>query len=251
MKKAILSFLSASLLIASISAQTKWQPRNTEYFHNQPPIVTPGDGTKPPSDATILFDGSNLSAWELATPEMVNGKEIYKSATWEVKDGFFTVGKGSIRTKECFGSCQLHIEWRSPEKVVGDGQGRGNSGIFLQSLYEIQVLDNYNNKTYSNGQAASIYKQTPPLANACRKPGEWQVYDILFTAPEFNHKGEVVKPAYVTVIHNGVLVQNHTELKGTTEYIGLPQYNAHGLLPIVLQDHGNPVSYRNIWIRNL
>jgi hypothetical protein len=160
-------------------------------------------------------------------------------------------GAGDIRTKQAFGDCQLHIEWRAPVEVIGDSQGRGNSGIFLQSTYEVQVLDSYNNRTYSNGQAASIYKQHMPLVNACRPPGEWQTYDIIYEAPIFHDDGTLARPAFITVIHNGVLVQNHVMLKGHTPYIGLPKYTAHGKLPIRLQDHGNPVSFRNIWIREL
>lgn len=252
--KRISSLLAlAAIVLSSAHAQRKWEPRNTEYHHNQPTLITPGEGTKPPSDAIVLFDGSDLSKWESTRVDTVNGKVVNKPAAWEVKDGCFTVvkGTGDIRTKEVFGSCQLHIEWRSPQVVKGTGQGRGNSGIFFQSIYELQVLDCYDNKTYSNGQAGSIYKQTPPLANACKKPTEWQVYDVIYTAPVFNYKGEVVSPAYITVIHNGVLIQNHTEIKGNTPYVGLPNYEPHGLLPLSLQDHGDLVSFRNIWIRNL
>jgi len=171
-----------------------------------------------------------------------------------VKDGSMTVqkGTGNIKTKQGFGSCQLHIEWRTPSAIEGEGQGRGNSGIFLMGLYELQVLDSYNNKTYSNGQAGSIYKQHIPLVNACLKPGEWQEYDIIFTAPQFKEDGSLSSPAKFTVIQNGVLVQNNVELKGPTTYIGQPTYVAYpGKLPLSLQDHGNPTSFRNIWIREL
>jgi hypothetical protein len=160
-------------------------------------------------------------------------------------------GAGNIVTKRSFGDCQLHIEFRTPAVVVGEGQGRGNSGIFLQSRYEVQVLDNYNNRTYSNGQAGSIYKQHIPLVNACRPPGEWQTYDIIYTAPRFNADGIRIAPGRVTVIQNGVLVQNNVEIRGTTEYDTMPKNFAHGKAPLELQDHGNPVSYRNIWIRDL
>ena len=224
-----------------------WKPEHTEYWNNQPPVVTPGEAVKPPSDAIVLFDGKDLSAWE-----STDGSE----AKWKVENGYFTVvpRTGTIRTKRMFGSCQLHIEWRSPAQVDPNktGQGRGNSGIFLQSRYELQVLDGYNNPTYSNGGAGSIYKQTPPMVNACRKPGEWQVYDIIYTAPEFcGTKNELISPARITVIHNGVLIHNNTIIKGDTPFTGLPKYVPHGRLPIKLQDHGNLVSYRNIWIRDL
>ena len=161
-------------------------------------------------------------------------------------------GTGNIQTKEGYGDCQLHIEWRTPAEVKGEGQGRGNSGIFFMGRYELQVLDNYNNKTYVNGQAASIYKQLPPLVNACRPPGEWQTYDIIFTAPRFYENGGVKSQARITVLHNGVLVQNDGALLGGTQYIGVSNYEKHGdKEPIVLQDHGNPTAFRNIWIRPL
>lgn len=220
-------------------------PRFTEVWGPVPALVTPGQGTKPPSDAYILFDGTNLSEW-------VNDKG--ENPGWEVKDGAMTVvpKAGGIRTRMAFGDCQLHIEWRTPAKVTGDGQGRGNSGVFLMGRYEIQVLDSYNNRTYANGQAASVYKDSAPMVNATLAPGEWQTYDIVFTAPRFSPDGDLLKPAYVTVFHNGIVVQNHTEIKGTTDYIGIHSYKPHaGRLPISLQDHGNPVSFRNIWIRDL
>ncbi|MGB3617868.1 MAG: DUF1080 domain-containing protein, partial [Catalinimonas sp.] len=157
-----------------------------------------------------------------------------------------------IRTKEAFGDCQLHVEWRAPTVVKGEGQGRGNSGVFLMGRYEIQVLDSYQNRTYANGQAASVYKQHPPLVNAARPPGQWQTYDIIFTAPRFNAEGRCVTPAHVTVLHNGVLVQHHVALLGPTEYVGLPFYRPHAdKLPLELQDHGDLVSYRNVWVRAL
>ena len=240
-------FLLSTLLIFLFSNciySQEGDPKLTEVWEPQPKVVTPGINNAAPSDAIILFDGKNLNEWTNSKGE---------NATWEVKDGALTVvkGKGDIITKQKFGSCQLHIEWRSPSKIEGEGQGRGNSGIFLQERYEVQVLDNYNNKTYANGQAASIYKQSIPLANACRKPGEWQTYDIIYTAPKFDQAGNVISNGRGTVIHNGVLVQNNYEIKGETMYIGAPFYKAHEKASIKLQDHGNPVSFRNIWIREL
>ncbi len=225
--------------------QDEGNPKLTEVWEPVPAIVTPGENNLPTSDAIILFDGSNLDEWE---------NEKGGEAKWQLDEGAMTVVKksGSIRTKKSFGNCQLHIEWRAPENVVGDGQGRGNSGIFLQERYEVQVLDSYNNVTYSNGQAGSIYKQHIPLVNVCKAPGEWQTYDIFYTSPVFKDNGNVEKPGYITVIHNGVLIQNHVELKGSSVYIGEPKYEKHNAKePISLQDHGNPVSYRNIWIRDL
>jgi Domain of Unknown Function (DUF1080) len=207
--------------------------------------VNPGRGTEAPSDALVLFGGQDLSEWE-----SVEGG----TAKWSVGGEAFTVlkGTGDIRTKRTFGDCQLHIEWRAPARIEGEGQGRGNSGVFLQGRYEVQVLDSYNNVTYANGQAASIYKQYIPLVNASRRPGEWQTYDIYFRAPAFSEDGTVVKPAYVTVVHNGVLVQDHVEIRGSTAYRGAPSYVKHNPKePLVLQDHDNAVSYRNIWIREL
>lgn len=221
------------------------KPEMTEFWEPQVKTVTPGTAATPPSDAIVLFDGKTATQWQTAKDG--------SASRWEVKEGLLTVvkGTGDIRTKEEFMDFQLHIEWRSPEKIEGAGQGRGNSGIFLQDRYELQVLDSYQNRTYSNGQAGSIYKQNPPLVNAMRKTGEWQTYDVIYTAPRFKEDSTLFSPAYVTVLHNGVLVQNHFEIKGSTEYIGLPMYKAHGKAPIRLQDHGNPVSYRNIWIRKL
>lgn len=248
MKKFIVLAIAQIIFAASaIQAQEKiTDPKATEKWSPVPVVVTPGDGTAPPSDAIVLLgDGNDLSQWESADGGKVE---------WDIKDGVLTVkkGKGIIRTRNYFGDCQLHIEWRTPAEVKGDGQGRGNSGVFLMGKYEVQVLDSYNNRTYSNGQAASIYKQHIPLVNACRPPGEWQAYDIIWKAPEFNDDGSVKKPAYITVLHNGVLVQNHVEIKGTTDFIGIQTYKPHAdRLPLVLQDHGNPVSFRNIWIREL
>lgn len=223
------------------------QPEDTEVWEPVPPKVDPGSFTKlpPPSDAIVLFDGTNFDQW-------IHVEEGSKPE-WKIEDDHMTVvaGTGSIQTKDDFGSVQLHIEWRSPEKIEGEGQGRGNSGVFFQNRYEVQVLDAYENETYVNGMAGSVYKQHIPEANVARKPGEWQSYDIIFTAPEFSDDGNLESPAHVTVFWNGVLVQNDVELEGPTEYIGHPSYEAHGEAPIILQDHSNPVSFRNIWVRKL
>jgi Domain of Unknown Function (DUF1080) len=226
-----------------LQAQTK-NPTDTEVWIPEPREVTAGKGAAAPSDAIVLFDGTNTSNFTDG-----NGKAIQ----WELQDSCMTVvkGTGDIQTVQSFGDIQLHIEWRSPEIVIGEGQGRGNSGVFLQSRYEVQVLDNYNNRTYSNGQAGAIYKQYIPLVNACRAPGEWQTYDIIFIAPRFNKDGIKIANGALTVLHNGVLIQNHVEIQGTSEYIGLPKNEAHGPAPIKLQDHGDRVSYRNIWVREL
>jgi hypothetical protein len=213
-----------------------------------PPVVDPGPAGPPapvPSDAVVLFDGRDLSQWQVADGG---------PAKWKVEEGYAEVvaKTGSIRTKMRFGDCQLHIEWAAPAVVSGDGQERGNSGVFLMDTYEVQVLDCYNNKTYADGMAAAVYGQYPPLVNACRKPGEWQTYDILFHRPRFDGAGQVTSPARMTVLHNGVLVQDNVELSGPTAHKARPPYKAHpDKLPLSLQDHGNPVRYRNIWIRQL
>ena len=238
-----LAFMATATYGQDAPERPEMTPEMTEFWEPVPPVVTPGKENAPPSDAIVLFSGNDLSEWK--------AKGADGAAPWPVKDGVFTVGKGDISTKKEFGDFQLHIEWSAPDKVVSEGQGRGNSGIFLQDRYELQVLDSYNSRTYSNGQAASIYKQHPPLVNAMRKPSEWNVYDVIYTAPRFKEDGSLFSPARVTVLHNGVLVQNNVQVKGPTEYIGLPEYKAHGKAPISLQDHGNPVSYRNIWIREL
>jgi hypothetical protein len=207
----------------------------------EPRIINPGP---PPSDAIVLFDGKDLSQW---------AGDNDAPAKWKLEDGAMVVNKtGSIRTKQGFGDCQLHIEWATPAKVEGDDQGRGNSGVFLMGRYELQVLDSYQNKTYYHGQAGAVYKQSAPLVNASRKPGEWQSYDIIFHAPRRDAEGKVIKPATITVLHNGVLIQDHFEILGTTYNDGAPRYDKHpDKAPISLQDHGNPVRYRNIWIREL
>lgn len=219
------------------------QAEKTEVWEPEPAIVKAPKG-QAPSDAIVLFDGTGLSAWQ-----SVKGGD----AKWTLEGGVLTVkpGTGDIKTKDSFCDVQLHLEWKAPAPEAGmEGQQRNNSGVFLQQRYEIQILDSYNNRTYSNGQAGSVYKQHIPLVNATRPPEQWQTYDIIFKAPRF--KGEALEsPAYVTVLHNGVLVQNHTEILGKTEWIGAPEYQAHGCAPIQLQDHSNEVSYRNIWIRKL
>jgi len=247
MKKTFLSSLACGLLLAApIVAQDFTKPEATEFYEPVPKIVKPAPAGQAPSDAIVLFDGKNLDNW-------VSAKDG-SAAKWKLAEGAATVvgGTGDIRTKQEFGDFQLHIEWRSPqEPATAKGQGRGNSGIFLQGMYEVQVLNSYENTTYTNGQAASIYKQSPPMVNACAVAGEWNAYDIVYTAPRFRKNGSVETPAYVTVLHNGVIVQHHTAIQGTTEYIGPPKNPMHGKGPIRLQDHGNQVSFRNIWIREL
>jgi hypothetical protein len=219
------------------------------------PVITPGtcstqeEPGKPPSDAVVLFDGKDLSHWR---------GEGGKPAGWKVEDGVMIIpargqsGGGSIATRDEFGDCQLHVEWAAPDPPQGRDQGRGNSGIMLFGRYEVQVLDSFDNRTYADGQAAAIYGQYPPLVNACRKPGRWQTYDILFTAPRFQADGTLQSPAYLTLIHNGVVVHNHTALLGAVAFRALARYSPHGPKgTIVLQDHGNPVRFRNIWIREL
>jgi hypothetical protein len=239
------------------AAAQKPRPEDTEVWEPVPKVVATG-GSIPlipaPADAIVLFDGKNLDEWVSTRDKSAAG--------WTVADGVMTVNKkaGNIETKRRFTNYQLHLEYRIPDVISGTGQGRGNSGLFLASTgpgdagYEIQILDNYQNKTYVNGQVGSIYKQSIPLANASKKPGEWQAYDIVWTAPTFNSDGSLKSPARVTAFHNGVLVQNNFELKGETLYIGQPTYKAHGPAAIKLQSHGDPsepISFRNIWVREL
>jgi len=241
------------LFVAPVQAQQTARPEDTEVWKPVPPVVTPGAptvGATPPSDAIVLFDGGNLGEW-------VSVKDG-SPASWTVAGGVMTVVKagGDIETRRRFRDFQLHIEWRIPEDVTGTGQARGNSGVYLayteRGGYELQVLDSYRNETYVNGMAGSIYKQSIPLVNASRKPGEWQAYDVVWTAPAFRADGSLERPARVTVFYNGVLVQNDFELRGFTVYTGQPEYHAHGAAPIMLQAHGDPsppISYRNIWVR--
>ncbi len=258
MRKQVFAIVAfAGLIAAPVFAQqsSKMTPEETEVWQPVPPIVTPGaTDADPPSDAIVLFDGKDESQWVSA--------QDHTPAAWVVHDGILTVNKkaGNIETRRTFEDYQLHVEFQIPADITGSGQARGNSGVFLASTgpgddgYELQVLDSYNNTTYVNGQAASIYKQSPPLVNPARKPGEWQSYDVIWTAPRFNPDGSLKSPAYVTAFFNGVLVQNHFQLQGQTLYIGKPFYKAYDRAPIKLQAHGDasqPISFRNIWVREL
>jgi hypothetical protein len=251
----LLVAVTATITAIPARAQQAGKPADTEVWAPVPRVVTPGATDRdPPSDAIRLFDGRNLDEWVLTKDK--------SPARWKVGDGVITVDKsvGNIETKRRFTNYQLHIEWRIPADITGTDQGRGNSGVFLASTgdgddgYELQILDSYVNKTYVNGQAGSIYKQSIPLVNASRKPGEWQSYDIVWTAPTFAADGSVKTPAYVTAFHNGVLVQSHYALTGETRYIGTPEYKKYETAPIKLQSHGDksePISFRNIWVRPL
>lgn len=215
----------------------------------QPPIVTPGEAGGPPSDAVVLFDGTDLANWKSTQPG--------EATKWVVEDGAMrpTPHSGMVESKAQFGSCQLHIEWQTPAKVEGSSQGRGNSGVFLMGQYEVQILDSYDNITYPDGQAAALYGRSKPLVNASRPPGTWQTYDIIFHRPTFDADGKVRRKATFTVLHNGVLVQDHVTLHGGTGWNGphaSTPYPVHGDKgPLTLQDHGNPVCFRNIWVREL
>ncbi len=236
----LLNILLSTLLFAQAQV-----PEATEVYKDLE-LVTPGAGNLPPSDAIVLFDGSNLDSW------ISSGNS--GNAPWQVDNGIVTVvtGSGFIKTKQAFADVQLHIEWMSPVAEGKEGQLYSNSGIFFMGRYEVQVLNSNANPTYANGQAASVYKQHIPLVNASKPAGTWQEYDIIFMAPKFSEKGTLVSPARITVFHNGVLVQNNVELLGPTLYIGVPHYEAHeSKLPLELQDHGDPVQFRNIWIREL
>ncbi len=235
-------FKSVAFLFTAFATPFAIDAVGQEYLNGiewkEPQIITPGaTDDLPPSDAVILFDGKDLTHWKNAT-------------NWKVEGGAMVAGKGMITSVEQFGDCQVHVEWSAPVPAKGDGQGRGNSGIFLMGIYEIQVLDSYQNKTYFDGQAGSIYKQTPPMVNAMRKPGEWNSYDILWTSPRFQEDGSLKSPAYITALHNGVVILNHFELKGDTPFNRPPAYKKHSDRgPITIQDHGNPVRFRNIWVR--
>jgi hypothetical protein len=253
---ALLSLVAVAIPVFA-QEQPKPKPEDTEVWQPVPAVVTPGANcSEPPSDAIVLFDGRDQAEWVSA--------QDHTPAQWVVHDGILTVSKaagvGNIETKRSFKDYQLHIEFRIPADITGSGQGRGNSGVFLASTgpgddgYELQVLDAYNNPTYVNGMGGSIYKQSIPLVNPARKPGEWQSYDVVWTAPAFNDDGTIKTPAYVTVFFNGVLVQNHFQLKGQTLYIGQPSYKKYDRAPIKLQAHGDksePLSFRNIWVREL
>jgi 3-keto-disaccharide hydrolase len=236
---AILAPLTFGLVILVSNMSSFGEEYLTGIEWTEPLVVTPGRGGGPPSDAIVLFDGKDLSAWE-------------HGENWSVQDGAAVVGKGTIETKQRFGDCQLHIEWSAPKPAVGQGQDRGNSGIFLMGIYEIQVLDSYQSKTYFDGQAGGIYKQTPPMVNAMCPPGQWNAYDIIWERPRFASDGSLKSPAVITALHNGILILNHFELLGNTPYNRPPEYRAHeDKLPITLQDHGHPVRFRNIWIREI
>ena len=249
--------LLALSALAAAQQASRPSPQDTEVWAPVPPVVTPGATTAaPPSDAIVLFDGKNLNEWVSA--------QDHTPARWFVRGGDMVVNKapgvGNIETRRRFRDYQLHIEWRIPADITGRGQLRGNSGVFLASTgpgdagYELQVLDSYRNSTYVNGMAGSLYKQSIPLVNAARPPGAWQSYDVIWTAPRFNTDGSLKSPAYATVFWNGVLVDDHFELKGQTLYIGKPFYEAYDEAPIKLQAHGDPskpISFRNIWVREL
>jgi hypothetical protein len=250
------SWIMASALCAAFATRISAQPDPNWLDHDRnrplPPVVSPATPStqdapgKPPSDAVVLFDGKDLSQWASmdGTP-----------TKWITRDGYMECVKGSgyIRTLQNFGDCQLHIEWATPKPAEGEGQGRGNSGVFFgMDRYEVQVLDSYGNKTYSDGSAGSIYGQYPPLANACLPPGQWQMYDFVYTAPRFDSESKLSSPAYLTVLHNGVLIQNHSPLTGPTSWLERAPYQAHPeKQPLALQDHGNPVRFRNVWVREL
>jgi len=242
------SYITLFFLIISISlsSQTK-DPKDTEVWEPEPRVVTSVKYGDAPTDAIVLFDGSNLDKWQ--STKVKDGP-----AEWMLVEGNamqVKPGTGDLMTRQKFGDIQLHLEFRTPAKIESEGQGRGNSGVFFQGRYEVQILDSYENRTYSNGQAAAVYKQHIPLVNSSRPPGVWQTYDIIFKAPVFNADGIKVAPGYFTVLHNGVLVQNHVEIYGTVEYIGLPKNIAHGDDFLKLQDHGNDMQFRNIWVREL
>lgn len=227
------------LVLVGLAAALAGKEYKSGKVWPEPPLLDPGPAGGPPADAIVLFDGRDLAQWE-------GGDK------WLIEDGAAIVRHASIRTRQPFGDCQLHVEWAAPAEVTGSGQGRGNSGVYLMGRYEIQVLDSYENATYPDGQCGALYKQRPPLVNACRPPGQWQTFDIIFQGPRFDQQGNLLRPGHVTVLHNGVLIHNHTQIEGSTAWDRPPAYEPHPeKLPLVLQNHGNPVKYRNIWIREL
>lgn len=225
------------------------KPEATEIWEPKPKIVTPGLNDSPPSDAIVLFNGENLDNWVMSKDG--------SACQWDLESGAMTVklNTGDIQTIQQFGDCQLHVEFKIPSdaKNTSNPNNAGNSGIYMQERYEIQIFNSYNNETplYANGQIGSIYKQVIPMANASSRPGEWNRFDIFYTAPRFRFNGTIETPAYITLIHNGVLTLNHFEIQGTIQYIGIPSYEPHGKAAIVLQGHGSEVSFRNIWVREL
>lgn len=241
--------LSEGIVYEEYSGVAPTTPEETEFYKPVPPVVKTYKKNIAPSDAIVLFNNNSLNEW-------ISVKNPDSPADWIINaDSSFTVKNkaGDIQTKKEFGNIQLHLEWKSPAEIQGENQSRANSGVFLQGRYEIQILDNNDNDTYVNGQVGSIYKQHIPLVKASVPSGEWNTYDIIYNAPEFDKRGNKIKSATITLLHNGVLVQNHQEIKGTTEYIGWPKNEAHGKAPIILQDHGDNsrVSFRNIWVREL
>jgi hypothetical protein len=236
MRRCFFFFAVLVALFGSVAAM-QVQEYKSGIAWPEPPVIQPAEQGRPPGDAIVLFDGKTMDAWE-------GGEQ------WTVEDGVAIPAKGDIQTKQKFGDCQLHVEFATPVEVKGSGQGRGNSGVYLMGRYEVQILDSYDNKTYYDGQCGAIYKEQPPMVNACKKPGEWQTYDILFTAPRFQDDGSLITPGYVTVLHNGVVIHNHFELLGATSYVEPPRYRKHAEKDaLILQYHGNPVRFRNIWIR--
>lgn len=246
-KEEIVTDSKAEIKTETIKKEPK-KPEETEVWEPKPKTVNVNLETGIPSDAIVLFDGSNFEQWISSTDSTAVKWDLNKDGSMTVKDK-----TGDIQTQQNFGDLQLHIEWRSSQKNTGTNQSKSNSGVFLQNRYEVQVLDNNDNDTYVNGQVGSIYKQSIPLAKASSPTGDWNTYDIIYHAPEFDSEGMKTKSATITVLHNGVLIQDHYQIKGTTEYIGLPKNEAHGKAPIKLQDHGDKsgVSYRNIWVREL
>ncbi len=231
------SLLVVTAIIVSVAASRQTDEYLSGIVWPEPAIVDPGDSVRPPSDAVVLFDGKSMTAFE--------GGE-----NWKVENGYAIVSKNGVTTKQAFGDCQLHLEFATPAEVSGEGQARGNSGVYFMEKYELQILDSFESKTYFDGQCAAFYKQQPPTVNASRGPGKWQTYDVIFEAPRFADDGKLTRPAYATVLHNGVVVHNHFEIQGATFWDRAPAYEKHpDKLPLHIQDHGNPIKFRNIWIR--